>query len=553
MALTDLAPGAEPINMSGMSLLRDQFLENVRARRLFEPGQPLLAAVSGGPDSMVLLHLLHEVGSARKRWLTAAHFNHGLRGRSSAADERLVRSYARKLGIPLIVESADVAGFAEQNGISLEMAGRHLRHEFFARTSRRLSIKVVALAHHADDQLELFFLRLLRGAGGQGLAGMSWKAPSPADRRLILVRPLLDQTKEALESFAKRSAIPFRLDASNQDLDIPRNRIRSELLPLLQRGYQPALRRVIGRVMDLVGAESEAVNAWSKLFLQRGAATAAHPGIAPILAEFSALPTAVQRRCLQLRLQESGIEADFDLIEKLRGAPGEPVCAPRSQRLPPPPGECRPTAAGRPGEAGNVFVSHDGKGNLRLVERQAPGFRDQCLNVELRGRSGGFQLEKVTFAWQIVSTLEPGPLSGGPGGEVFDADAVGDKIVVRHWRPGDRFQPIGMRSAMKLQDFFVNQKIPRARRHELLVASTGAGQVFWVEGMRISELFKLRDCTIRGLLWNCQRLYFQRLRLWARGVNFGRTELKCQTTTNTATTTRTQSEAASSGSRPGRG
>jgi len=168
---------------------------NIERRDLLSPGQAVLVAVSGGMDSMVLLRSLKEL-SEKMCWnICVAHFNHQLRGRSSDADEKLVSKTAAALKLAFVAERADVKSFARKSKVSIEMAARKLRHEFFARTARDRNISTVALAHHADDQVELFFLRLLRGAGGEGLAGMKWQSPSPADKKIMLVRPLLDMTK----------------------------------------------------------------------------------------------------------------------------------------------------------------------------------------------------------------------------------------------------------------------------------------------------------------------------------------------------------------------
>jgi tRNA(Ile)-lysidine synthase len=189
--------------------------QSIRDRRLLGRGQAVLVAVSGGVDSMVLLHLLHGLAAKQGWQLTVAHFNHQLRGRQSDADERLVRLAAKRLGLRLVRGGADVRQHARTHKLSLEMAGRELRHKFLARTARRLRIPAVALAHQADDQVELFFLRLLRGAGGEGLQGMKGRSRSPADGEIELVRPLLDLTKADLQAHARREGIPFREDASN--------------------------------------------------------------------------------------------------------------------------------------------------------------------------------------------------------------------------------------------------------------------------------------------------------------------------------------------------
>ena len=231
--------------------------QNIQNRELFKRGGKILVAVSGGLDSMVLLHILHRL-SPHNRWrLSVAHLNHRLRGRSSDADERLVRSTCKKLKLPIFVERIDVRRLGKEQKLSVEMAARKARHEFLARVAVRKRIPAIALAHHADDQIELFFIRLLRGAGGEGLAGMKRRSPSPVAREIEIIRPFLAERKSALQEYALENKIRFREDATNAVPDFLRNRIRLELLPLLRRGYQPALSRNVLRLMEIIGAESE--------------------------------------------------------------------------------------------------------------------------------------------------------------------------------------------------------------------------------------------------------------------------------------------------------
>jgi len=309
--------------------------KNIQNRGLCKRGGKILVAVSGGLDSMTLLHALKQL-TARHQWqLVIVHFNHRLRGRASDADERLVCKTGAAMRLPVIAERADVKAFAAKSKLSLEMAARKLRHEFLARVARKHKIETIALAHHADDQVELFFLRLLRGAGGAGLAGMKWRSPSPADKTISLVRPLLGFTKVGLAEFARENKVRFREDATNDSTDFLRNRIRQELLPLLRKNYQPGLDKAVLRLMEIVGAEAEfvgeAAQAWLKTFRgSRGNETPTEignrqPAIgnkseSPCVGchDFDELPLAIQRRVLQSQLAEAGVAADFDLIETLR-------------------------------------------------------------------------------------------------------------------------------------------------------------------------------------------------------------------------------------------
>jgi tRNA(Ile)-lysidine synthase len=458
-----------------VSNLLSRVEESVRAKKLFREGESVLIAVSGGLDSMVLLHLLARLTPAHHWRLAVAHFNHQLRGRSSHADQHLVEQTAKKLGLPFVAGRADVRAFASRRGESIEMAARELRHKFLAKTALRRKIRVIALAHHADDQVELFFLRLLRGAGVEGLAGMKWRNPSPANSRITLARPWLAEPKAALQAWAARENIPFREDASNALPDIRRNRIRHELLPLLAGKYQPALGQVILRQMEIFAADAVFVNLAASKWLESKSPS-----------KFEKLPVAVQRSCLQLQLAQKGVLVNFDLIEQIRAVAGRPVAISTGKS-----------------------VLRDAAGRIQVGPARKPGFSRRQTRRQLTGRAGEFLFDNVRITWEI------GPLAAGTvraakngvNSEHFDADKVGHAIGLRHWRPGDRFQPIGMAGGVKLQDLFTNRKIPRAERRGLVVATTAAGDLFWVEGLRLAERFKLDKNTVRGLKWCWERLY----------------------------------------------
>ena len=507
-----------------MVSLAEQVGSSIAKRRLFCRQQRILVAVSGGVDSMVLLHVLHELSRESGWQLTVAHLNHRLRGASSLADERLVRRTAEGLKLPIVVSRADVRGFVKASGLSLEMAARKLRHDFLARVALERGIPSIALAHHQDDQVELFFLRLLRGSGSQGLAGMKWRNPSPGNPAISLVRPLLDRAKSALRDYAAQRKIHFREDATNNSLDIQRNRIRHELLPLLERGYQTAVGKTILRVMDIVGAEADLVNAIAESWLARRIATraiktsrlAAQNLAAPNIAllrpgfeatPFEALPVAVQRRCLQLDLIRNGIVPDYDVVEHLRLQPERPVELRRQSTVAP---VLREHGAQKTGDPPQVLSSlrlvRKPQGIVRVSPVVTVPFRPEGCNLDLQGSQGKLDWDGVSFAWRILPMNRALRPKSTPGTELFDADAVGARVILRHWRPGDRFQPIGMSRAVKLQDLFVNQKVPRERRRCLAVAATACGDLFWVEGLRISERFKLTKSTIRRLHWAWQRL-----------------------------------------------
>jgi tRNA(Ile)-lysidine synthase len=313
---------------------------------------------------------------------------------------------------------------------------------------------------------------------------MKWRGPSPSNPKVSLVRPLLDQPKAALRQWAATMKVPFREDASNSDLDIQRNRIRHELLPLLRRHYQPALGRTISRLMDIIGEEAAFAAEQARQWIADTSSTDAGRRVATPLAE---LPPALQRRCIQLQLLAQGVEPDYELVEQLRAAPDRAV------------------TVGQTPSADIISISRDVRGLVSVSEAKPVLFKSDALEQHLRGGAGEVLFDGLRLDWKIIQGGKR-PRFGQPGREFFDADRVGTPVVLRHWRPGDRFQPIGMPALVKLQDLFTNEKILPKRRHELIMAATAQGAVFWVEGLRISERFKLTQSTKRRLRWSWRRL-----------------------------------------------
>ncbi|MDA7866547.1 tRNA lysidine(34) synthetase TilS [Verrucomicrobia bacterium] len=435
------------------------------------PGEGILVAVSGGVDSMVLLEVLHRLVGANRWELTVAHFNHLLRGQESDRDEAFVRSVAASFGMPVVVGRGDVAMLGVSHQVSLEMAAREARHCFFVREAKERGIQKVLLAHHADDQAELFFLRLFRGAGSDGLGGMKKVSVSPFSESVQLIRPLLESSKRELLAFAKAEGIEFREDGSNRDSDILRNRVRNQLLPLLQEEYSGAIVATVARSMSVLSAEHDFIEAEAKRWLQ-------DVKIERSVKSFDLLAVALQREVLRLGLLAIQVVPEFWMIESLREPGMEPVIT----------------------VAGGRRVARSQNGCLSELLEGELAFNEEARSVDLSAGKQSVWFGGLHLCLEFVERRDGAiPVAATDGEEFFDADCVGGIIQLRHWRRGDRFQPIGMANSVKLQDWFTNQKVPAATRRLLILAEASDGSLFWVEGLRIGERFKVSETTKRVL------------------------------------------------------
>lgn len=480
----------------------ERFEEEILRQDLLPARQTVLLAVSGGADSMVLLDLLVCL-SPKYQWsLTVAHLNHQLRGEESDLDEAWVRETAQDYGLPCVVRRERVWQRKEAVKCSLEHAARLARHEFLARAALELSQEglergcptrpLIVLAHHADDQVELFFIRLLRGAGSVGLAGMDWRSPSPVDPRFQLVRPLLGMSKAWILNYAQRHGIQFRHDSSNFQTDILRNRIRRELIPNLRDRYQPGLAGSILKTMEILRAESDFIGLAAEKWLARQDPQEERSSPAKMAQRqaqeadaFERLHRSLQRRILQKQLHQLGLQPGYDLIENLRFQPGRPyMVAPRRA------------------------VWRDTYGLIHFIQTASPAVSSQPVVIDLGQAAGESQFGDLKIRWEILprAAWSISCFNKETRIEYFDLEKIGAKAVVRNWVPGDRFQPIGMKVAVKLQDLFVNAKVPEQERHIRALGQAGDGSLFWVEGLRIGERGKVTEETRTLLKWSWDRV-----------------------------------------------
>ncbi|MEN7972713.1 MAG: tRNA lysidine(34) synthetase TilS [Verrucomicrobiota bacterium] len=401
--------------------------EAIKLHGLIPDGTNVVVGVSGGADSVALLRSLHQLGIP----CTVAHLNHQLRGAESDADERFVRKLAEKLHLPVVVKRVEVQKLAESTELSVEMAARQARHDFFA----EFKDSVIALAHHADDQAETFFLKLARGAGTEGLGGMAF---SQAIGQIQLIRPMLKVSRTTILRWLEENGFEWREDASNSDETFLRNRVRHTILPLLEKELNPNIRETILRTMDILREENE----WMKLETGN-------------LKLETGTPLAARRRLLRKWLFEHGADGvDFDAVEKILGLM----------------------------DAGNGTTVFELNARQRVVvEYGKPRFEEGNLPP---GESQWKLSIELGTGWKKDHGKGVGIL---PAEASFDANKVGGSpIEVRGWQPGDRIEPFGMEGSRKLQDILTDQKVPRERRPHIPVVVC-RGEIIWVPGYRTAR------------------------------------------------------------------
>jgi len=462
----------------------------VLREKLIEPGDRIVVAVSGGPDSVALLHVLKELSREMDLSLVAAHVNHGLRGEESDREEEGVRSLADSWGIPFVRHSPDVAAFAREAGVGLQEAARIKRYEWLEAVARERGCDRIAVGHHADDQAETVLMRILRGTGADGLSGIP--ARRTLNGRVELIRPLMRIHKKELLDHCASHGLPYFIDSSNLDRKYFRNRIRLEVLPYLER-LNPNLAEGLLRLADIVGAEGDFAEGEARRLFGECVASD-RGGYSLDRQTFLRLHLALQRRLIKLILSyllphEESI--DFDKVETVRLK----IC-----------GELPSTMSLDLGDGVSLVREYD---LIRFVFRRPD--RLPPFAAVLEGERGRLELPGLEAAleWRVLDSgeaagglppwhaegrhAERGAEPGFGGGEgaceaFFDLDRIRGPLTVRSRRPGDRISWPGLNGTKKVKDLFIDLKIPPSRRERIPLLVDAGGNVLWIPGVRRSAI-----------------------------------------------------------------
>lgn len=458
-------------------MLFSQVKGTIDRYHLLENGDRVIVGVSGGMDSMVLLHLLNACLETYDLSLIVAHVNHGLRPEESEREAQLVQKEAARLGFPLEYGKFNVKEFQKLGGLSLQDAARRIRFHFFNDLFQKHRAQKIALGHNADDQVETVLLRLLRGSGLEGLKGI---LPIREGR---IIRPLIEVWKEEIKSFAVEKKVPFLLDSSNLKKDYLRNRLRLALIPFIEKEYQPGFKEIVLRTSALLREEND--------YLEKGAAEAyqrivkeENDVLSFEFSEYQSLHKAIQWRiikkmlgriCARERVMEEGEWLNVPKIYQKLQQPSpsfllelphgvwvekryEIVLLGKGRAEPIPPFEIEVLCPGR------NFIEEIGK-EVVIEETSVEKFRD---------------------------------FNGSPHTAFMDYESLRFPLKIRNFRPGDRFHPLGAKGTQKLKEFFIDHKVPRFERPNIPLV-TSAEMIAWVVGYRIDERVKITEKTKRIL------------------------------------------------------
>jgi tRNA(Ile)-lysidine synthase len=451
-------------------MIDDSFIRTIQRFKLIEKRDSVLIGVSGGPDSMTLLHLLRKLQTSWKLNLAIGHVNHQLRGKTSDQDEAFVRHLGHKLKIPVFGTRVRVSNKAKKKKMSVEEAARDARYHFFDTTAETRGFKKIAVAHTQDDQAETVLMRVISGTGLQGLQAIR---PKRKLGEAYVVRPLIEISRKEVMSFVRAQKIRFRKDKSNQMATFLRNRIRLKLIPFLESSFNPQVKRALARLPHLLDVDLSFLDETADLFYKRLAIHKQQGEIYFPKQSFLQLRPSIQYRLLSRAIRAlSDADLDFDHWNSFL----EHVLTERRSKVQLP---------------------------KKLIASISPeSIRVRCSDSKPVDFKHLISPGKALFIPEINLTVlcekvrqNPRPLrKSDVSFEVLDGDKLVFPLMLTNRKTGDRFQPLGQKRALKLKGYFINKQIPQEDRDRLPIARS-QGRIAWIGGVSMAEPFKVSTRT----------------------------------------------------------
>ena len=455
--------------------------------KMVERGDSVLVGVSGGPDSVALLYGLFELKHELSLDLAIAHLNHSARGKESDRDAEFVRGLGKTLQLKTLIEKLDVAAYQAKTKSSFQEAARNLRLEFFQTEMVQVGANKIALGHTSDDQAETVLINLLRGSGLKGVGGMS-----PV--RYPYIRPLFHCSRPEVVGFLKNKGISYCHDSSNEKNDYLRNRIRLELIPFLQKEYNPQIIENLFEASQIFRADDDYLRTLEDIEFERIASISGDSEVLSMNIEaFGELPLALKRRVARKGIHRMKgdlrkisffhIQEILHLFEKAEN--GKRIDLP---------GQLQVLCLGDRVEFKRI--QRAGLGVLINEIQEAANDWVRPLNIP-----GETSIEKagLTLKAEIIDPVATGFSADQTNQAFLDFEKTGKNIMIRFFEAGDRLKPLGMKGTKKLKSLFIDEKVPQETRSTVPILTTGDNDIIWVYGTRIAHAYRVTPETSKVL------------------------------------------------------
>lgn len=451
----------------------DKVRKTIEEHNLIKPGDRIIVAVSGGPDSVCLLHALCQLRDEYNLELYGAHLNHNFRGIDAQIDAQYASNLCEKLNVLCFIKSIDVPKYAKDNSLSPEEAGRVLRYEFFEEVAERTGATKIAVAHNENDQAETVLMRLLRGTGIQGLTAIHIN-------RGKIIRPLLNVDRSSIEEYCDTYNLSPRIDKTNLESIYKRNKIRLELIPYLEENYNPNIIENLVKTAEILKDDFDFIEEKSREVYEELVSRQIENGLTILLKDIKELHSAIKSRVIRLAAEEligrqevleyKHVQNILELID--RGVTGKKITLPFG------------------------LIAKISYGNLCFTTREE---ESRVFHYELP-LDNTVYIEELegNFTARVFDREDIKEISRDKYCKCFDYDELKNVLNVRNRREGDRFYPLGLTGSKKLKDFFIDYKIDRNERDRIPLVCDG-DEIIWIVGLRISEKYKITDKTTRIL------------------------------------------------------
>lgn len=455
-------------------MIRDM-IQTIDENNMIEMGDKIIVGVSGGPDSMCLLHILMSLRKKYNIAIIAAHVNHGLRGNEADADEAFVKEYCEQNNIEFYSRKVDLESIAAERKLSTETAGREIRYEFFRELMGKLRAQKIALAHNANDQAETILMRIIRGTGSEGLTGIK------PIRDGIFIRPLIDVSRADIEKYCRDNDIRPRVDRTNFENIYARNKIRLELIPYINNNFNCDIVNGLGRLAKTLSVDNDFLESEAAIRFKRYCTYENNKVVITKEAfyEQEAMLTRIIRNALA-KLTGSLYNFEkihiYDIINIQKHETGKKVVLPKN------------------------VIAFNNYGSVELYFHDHIGTQNVLDNSEyiLNAGKNIISEKSVTIRLNVLDSKSVTNFNMGKMVKYFDSDKIKGDIILRNRKKGDRFTPLGMKGSRKLKDIFIDMKIPQNERNQIPLICFG-DEIAWIVGYRISEKYKV-DVNTKNIL-----------------------------------------------------